>query len=207
MESREYAAGAALVGVVTLTVVVSIRAPDGGQAVLGVAAVVAAATWLLTDRAPAAIAVLNPAWAVALLLSRRIPGPAVLPAWAASAVAALAFGALGGRVIRELPALLAQDEPDLVPAAALLAVAGILAAWAVTATSSTTGRVLLATTPVLIAATALPPAFTGAVNPAVLFGLGVAGVASWTYVYVGVLAVLAGSIVGGLTAGVVARRG
>jgi len=99
-----------------------------------------------------------------------------------------------------------QGQPDLIPAAIVLAVAGALNAWAVAAPAGAATRSLLATAPVLLAATALPPAFTGAVNPAVLFGLGVAGVASWTYVYVGALAVLAGSIAGGFTAGLVAGR-
>ena len=206
MDSADYVAGAALTGVATLAVVVSIRAPDSGQAVLGVAAVISAATWLLADRPAVGIAVLNPAWAVVLLLRRRLPGPGLLPTWAAAAVGALAFGALGGWVIDDLPPLLVQDQPDLVPAAAVLAVTGALSAWVVSAAANRTGQALLTAAPILVAATALPAAYTGALNPAVLFGLGVAGVASWTYVYVGALAVLAGSIVGGFTAGLVAGR-
>lgn len=197
----QYAVAAALVGILTLTAALALRAPDGGQALLGLAAASGLALWFSAPGGPGAIAVLNPGWAVALLLDRRLSAAAVLPAWAAAAVAALAFGMLGAWLVDDLPQLLVQPEPELVPASAVLLLAGTLTAWAVTAAGTRRGIAApLAAGAVLVAGTALPPVYCAAVNPAVLFGLGVAGVASWTYVYVGVLALLTGAVIGGLTA-------
>lgn len=206
MEPRtgQYAAAVPFVGILTVTAVLSVRAPDNGPALLGQAAATAFAVWCLAASGPAALAVLNPGWAVTLLLRRRLGAAALLPAWAAAAVAAGAFAVLGGWLIGELPQLLVQPEPGLVPAALILMLASVTGAWAVDVASSWAGSgALLTAAAVLVAGTALPPAYTAALNPAVIFGLGVSGIASWTYVYVGALALLTGAVIGGLTAALI----
>ena len=199
----QYVAGVLLVGVLTATAVVSLRAADAASALGGLAAATGFGAWCLSHRGAAGLALLNPSWAVALLLSRRLGAGSVLPACAAAAVGALAFSVAGGWLIRDLPQLTVQTQPPLLPAALVLLVAGVTSAWAATISERPGTTALLVAAPVLIAGTALPPAFSAAANPAVVFGLGVAGVASWTYVYVGALALLAGGVLGGLTATVV----
>jgi glycerol uptake facilitator-like aquaporin len=189
-----------LVGVLTATAVLSVRAADAASALAGLAAATAFGAWCLSRLGPGGLALFNPSWAVALLLRRRLGAGAVLPAWAAAAVGALAFSILGGWLIRDLPQLTAQTEPSVLPASVVLLVAGVISAWAAVIADGPTATALLATAPVLIAGTALPPAYSAAANPAVAFGLGVGGVASWTYVYVSAVALLAGGVLGGLTA-------
>ena len=190
-------------GALTATAVLSVRAADAASALGGLAAATAFGAWCLSHQGASGLAVLNPSWAVALLLRRRLSAGSVLPAWAAAAVGALAFSVLGGWLIRDLPQLTMQDQPPLLPASLVLLLAGVTSAWAAVVGEAPATTALLVAAPVLIAGTALPPAYSAAANPAVLFGLGVAGVASWTYVYVSAIALLAGGVLGGLTATVV----
>lgn len=194
---RRHVAAAALVAQLSLVTVVTARATDPATAVLAVAAASLLAVLGLRrlDRSAGTLGLLDPAWALALLVRRRLPGVALVPAWAASIVGGLVGGLLGSVVVDRLPRLLVQDQPDLVVAGVVLAVAGVASGWtaswadvAADGRSAAEARAAAGSTvlPAVSGAAAVPALFVGAANPAVLFAVGVAGQADWTYVTVAV---------------------
>lgn len=207
---RRHLVAAALVAQLSLVTVVTARAADPATAVLAIAAASLIAVLGLgrldppSRGVPGALGLLDPAWSLALLVRRRLPATALVPAWAASIVGALVGGLLGGIVVARLPRLLVQDQPDLVAAGIVLGAVGVGSCWTVLwadraagGKSAAEARAAAGTTalPAISATAALPAVFVGAANPAVLFAVGVSGQADWSYVLVAALCLTAAVVV------------
>ncbi len=177
--------------VVTLVVVASARAPDPAVAALAVAGVVVAAA-LATGSA----VVVNPAWSLTALLRGTLAPVDLVPLWAGHAVGALAGGLLGRLVLDRTTQQVVLATPDTAVAALLLGSCALAGGWLAAVRA---GDAWLAAAPLAACAT-VPAALTGALSPAVLFGVAVAGLADWTFVSAAALAVAAGAV---LAAGLV----
>ena len=169
----------------TLTVVAAARAADPAVAALAVAAVVAAVAVATRDASVA-----NPAWSLTALLRGTLTPLDLAPLWAGHALGGLAGGLAGRLVLDRTTQQVVLETPETVVAALLLGAAALAGGWV--AVTWEPGPVL-ATAP-LAACAAIPAALTGALSPAALFGLGVAGLATWTFVSAAVLAVAAGAV-------------
>jgi aquaporin Z len=194
-----YLTAAIAAGVVSGLAVLSVRTQDPTLAGLGIAAVVGLAA-VLTVGGRLGIGAVDPAWALALLVRRRIEVADLLPIWAAQAIGAVAFGALARWVVDDLQPSAIAEQPDVAPTAVVLALIGLLGAWVALAADAGRAAPIAAGLPALGASTALSPTFAAAANPAALFALGVSGVADWDYVFFAAVAAFAGALVGAITA-------
>lgn len=191
-------------GIVAGVAVLSVRAKDPALAGLGLAAAVGLLS-ILTRQAPATVGAVDPAWTLALLLRGKVGPSELLPIWAAQAVGAVAFGALAGWVVDDLRQWTIIEQPDLVPAAVVVAMAALAGAWIAIAAAGGQAPAAACGLPALGVAAALPPSFAAAANPAALFALGVAGVADWEYVFFTTLAAFGGAVLGSLVAALAPR--
>jgi glycerol uptake facilitator-like aquaporin len=186
-------------GLVAAVAVLSVRAQDAALAGLGLAATIGLLA-ILTRATPATVGSVDPAWTLALLLRGRIRPADLLPTWAAQAVGAVAAGALAGWIVDDLRQWSIIDQPEVVPAAIVVALVALAGAWTATAAATDRAPVAACGLPAVGAAAALPPTFAAAANPAALFALGVSGVAEWEYVFFTTLAGFGGAVVGSLVA-------
>jgi aquaporin Z len=197
-DALRYLAAVAGAGVVAGVSVVSIRTQDPALAGIAIAAAVAVLA-VLAVGSSLGIAAVDPAWTLALLVRRRIGIADLLPIWAAQAVGAVALGALARWVVDELPAWSVVEQPDVVPAAAVLALVGLVSSWTAIAADSARASAVATGLPALVAGAAVPPTFAAAANPAALFALGVGGVAEWGYVFFTALAAFGGAVLGAIS--------
>lgn len=184
---------------ITLASVLGLRTLDPAVALLALAATVAALATLVARIGPGSLGLLDPAWSLSLLLRGRVPVWDLLPTWAAHAVGAAGAGLLGSTLVDDLPVRSPSAEPDLLPALVVLATAAVLGAWLAAHADEQRAVPAVAGLPTIAAGVVLPAAFVAAVNPAALFGLGVAGVAGWTYVFFTALTIVAAAVLAGLT--------
>jgi aquaporin Z len=185
-------------GLIAAVAVLSVRSQDPALAGIGLAAAIGVLA-ILTAGGRFGLGVLDPAWTLALLLRGRLGVADLLPLWAAQAVGALVFGALGRWVVDDLRQWSVIDQPDLAPAAVVVALVALVGSWVVVAVDAGRAPAAAAGLPALGGAAALPPPFAAAANPAALFALGVAGIADWEYVFFVTVAAFAGAVVGALT--------
>ncbi|MGH3497441.1 MAG: hypothetical protein ACRDP1_08255 [Nocardioidaceae bacterium] len=197
---RRYLRSAVLVGWITFATVVATRAADPiDGAVASAAAVAVACALAARSGSKDDLALLNPAWSLAALLRGRLRITDLLPLWAAAAVGGLLLGMAGAAVVHRLPALSVTNRPDLLPAGVVLAVAGFVTAWLVTSASQSPALLVWAPAlTTLVGAALLGGPFAAALNPAVLFGGGVAGIVDWTYAFVMTVVLLATALIGAL---------
>jgi aquaporin Z len=194
-----YLTAAIAAGIVAGLAVLSVRTQDPALAGLGIAATVGLGA-VLTVGGRIGIGAVDPAWALALLVRRRIELADLLPIWAAQAIGAVACGALARWIVDDLQPWAVVEQPDVAPAAVVLALIGLLGAWVALAADAGRTAPVAAGLPALGASTALPPTFAAAANPAALFALGVGGVADWDYVFFAAVAAFVGALVGAITA-------
>lgn len=192
-----YLAAAVGAGVVAAIAVLSVRAQDPALAGVGLAAAVAVMAILTVDTR-FGVGVHDPAWALSLMIRGRLGVGDLLPIWAAQAVGAVAFGALARRVVDDLRQWSIIEQPDIAPAAVVVAIVAFVGTWVAVAVDARRAPAAAAGLPALGASAALPPTFAAAANPAALFALGVAGVAEWEYVFFVTVAAFAGAVVGAL---------
>jgi|GEM_PF-5844996 aquaporin Z len=185
-------------GVIAAVAVLSVRAQDPALAGVGLAAAIGLLA-ILTANGRFGLGVLDPAWTLALLLRGRLGVADLLPLWAAQAVGALVFGALARWVVDDLRQWSVIDQPDLAPAAVVVALIALVGSWVVVAVDGGRAPAAAAGLPALGGAAALPPPFAAAANPAALFALGVAGIAEWEYVFFVSIAAFGGAVIGALT--------
>ena len=193
-----YLAAVVGAGVVAAMAVLSVRAQDPALAGVGLAAAVAVMA-ILTVGTRFGVGVLDPAWSLALMVRGRVRVGDLLPLWAAQAVGAVAFGALARWVVDDLRQWSIIEQPDIAPAAVVVAVVAFVGTWVALAVDARRAPAAATGLPALGVSAALPPTFAAAANPAALFALGVAGVAEWEYVFFVTLAAFAGAVLGALT--------
>jgi glycerol uptake facilitator-like aquaporin len=196
-----YLAAVVGAGVVAAITVLSVRAQDPALAGVGLAAAVAVMAILTVDTR-FGVGVLDPAWALSLMVRGRLRVGDLLPLWAAQAVGAVAFGALARWLVDDLGQWSIIEQPDIAPAAVVVAIVAFVGAWVAVAVDARRAPAAAAGLPALGASAALPPTFAAAANPAALFALGVAGVAEWEYVFFVTVAAFAGAVLGALTTSV-----
>ncbi len=171
----------------TVTAVAAARTADPAVAAIALAAVVTGAAVLGADPAE-----MDPAWSLGRLVRARLAPLELLPLWAGQGVGALFGGVAGRELLERLPEQIPVERPDTVAAVALLAAAGLLGGWLIGVEAAPAALGL----PTLAACAALPATVTGAVNPAVLVGVGLAGLVDWAYVLAGALAVALAAVAG-----------
>ncbi len=171
----------------TVTAVACARTADPAVAALALAAAVTGAAMLGADPAE-----MDPAWSLGQLVRARLAALDLLPLWAGHGVGALLGGVVGRELLQRLPQQVPVEPPDTVAAVALLTAAGLLGGWLVGLVAAPAALGL----PTLAACAALPAAVTGAVNPAVLVGVGLAGLVDWSYVLAAALAVAVAAVAG-----------
>jgi glycerol uptake facilitator-like aquaporin len=177
----------------------SVRAQDPALAGVGLAAAVGVLAVLTVDTR-FGIGGIDPAWTLMLLLRGRIDVGDLLPVWAAQAVGTVALGALARWVVDDLRQWSIVEQPDIAPAAVVVALVALVGTWVALAVDGRRAPAPTAGLPALAGAAALPPTFAAAANPAALFALGVAGVAEWDYVFFVTLAAFGGAVLGAVTA-------
>jgi hypothetical protein len=194
-----YLTAAVGAGIVAAVTVLSVRAQDPALAGVGLAAAVGVLAVLTVDTR-FGIGGIDPAWTLMLLLRGRIDVGDLLPVWAAQAVGAVALGALARWVVDDLRQWSIVEQPDIAPAAVVVALVALVGTWVALAVDGRRAPAPTAGLPALAGAAALPPTFAAAANPAALFALGVAGVAEWDYVFFVTLAAFGGAVLGAVTA-------
>lgn len=197
-DAMRYLAAVAGAGVVAGVSVLSVRTQDPALAGVAIAAVVGVMA-ILAAGGPLGIGAVDPAWTLALLVGRRVGIADLLPVWAAQAVGAVALGALARWVVDELPPWAVVEQPDVAPAAVVVALVALVGSWVALTAEAGRASPVAAGLPALGAGAALPPTFAAAANPAALFALGVAGVAAWDYVFFTALAAFGGAVLGAIT--------
>lgn len=173
---------AAILGAVsTFCSALALRAPDAAVAVAAVGLITAFVTWLAllhsTDDA-SGLALASPASAVTLTVVRRFGAGSLLPLVAAQVVGATAggFAALG--LDPQLGGSLAWSDPPMIAVGVVVAILGVVAAWATLAIDGGATPAWAALGPVL-SASALGVGLAAVLNPATAVGLAAAGVIGW----------------------------
>lgn len=193
---------ALLTASVTVVAGLALRAPDAATGVIGFAAATVLAAWLsgqLSTDDEAGLALGNPAWALALSVRGRCARTQVLPLWAAQVVAAVVVGLALDAGSGALPDAMTWPSLGLPAAAAIAGVLAVPATW-VLVLADAYGNEAVAGAPVLVTAATLPLNLVGALNPAVVVGLAVAGFVDWPLAGVTVVTVLLGSALGAYSA-------
>lgn len=189
---------ALLTASVTAVAGLALRAPDAATGVIGLAAVTAMAAWLsgqFSTDDEAGLVLSNPAWALALSLRGRYGLTNILPLWAAQVVAAVVVGLALDAGSTALADAMSWPSLGLLAAAVIAGLIVIPATW-VLVLADAYGNEAAAGVPVLVTAAALPLNLLGALNPAVVLGLAVAGFIDWPLATVTVITVLSGAVVG-----------
>lgn len=198
---RRYLTAAAFAAITTFVVAISLRAPEATAAIVAVAAITVAVTWLSMQHSTdedSGLVLANPASAVAMTIVGRSGIDALLPLIASHLVGAVAGGLAALGLDRWLGDTLVWPTPGLVATGVVVLVVGTVATWLLFAIDAQVSEAYAGLPPLLLGA-ALPLSLTSALNPAVVVGLATAGLLPWGVAGVAAVAAVAASVVGAYT--------
>ena len=195
---RSLTVAAILAAISTFVAALALRAPDATVAVLAVAAVCVLTTWIATlhtTEDESGLALASPAAAVTLWLVGRRSAGYLLPIIAAQVVGAVLGGLAALGLDDRLGGTLVWSDPTFIGTGVVVAVLSILAAWVVLAIDGGE-HAAWAVVPPVLAGAALGVGLAAALNPAVVAGLAVAGLVSWTTAAIAAGAALIAAAIG-----------